>query len=174
MHGTCSHNEYLRIYLTFQKIYCLLAAFFLFVCAGCIRYLTDKTDGGQFDGNTIDGTDGDHCAGDMCPKTCGDPDGGSCPPGCKAVVGYYYEYHCGCASLTSNTVFCRPMDDPCIGPPQLVQYPNAPSGYCIILEQGCGDDLPLGWLQDCCDLPATPAPEPGPWGCEGCSSDRFL
>ena len=111
-----------------------------------------------------------YCDTDRCLcvpyPDCGEPDGDSCPLGCQAVSGYEYTYECGCTWNTS-TIFCKPVDTPCNGPSQLVQNPH---GHCRVLDQGCGDKLPPGWIPGCCDLPSTPAPELHPWGCEGCMS----
>lgn len=131
----------------------------------CRHYGTEcKTD--------ADCIQGERCANRfpdcVCQKECGEPDGDSCPPGCQAVLGMWYSHECRCAfPVVNETMFCREDENPCNGPSQVVQDP---SGYCVILEKGCGDDLPTGWLQGCCELPATPAPD-YIRECEGCVSD---
>jgi hypothetical protein len=115
--------------------------------------------------------EGEHCAvrypDCVCEIDCGEPEGNSCPPGCQDVRGITYVYTCDCGyPRLPDTLFCRSSDKQCTGSSQLVQ---SPSGRCYILEQGCGNKLPSGWLSGCCDLPDSPAPYVVE--CEGCTSD---
>jgi hypothetical protein len=137
--------------------------------AKCVDLQSDNENCGACDNRCALGG---FCENGKCRSNpvCGEPEQGACPQECQTVRAFWYSYECRCGSpLGPSVAFCRSPDQRCDGPHQLVQSPN---GVCKVLDQGCENELPPGWIPGCCELPDVPAPELSSWACEGCTSDN--